>query len=193
MRKHNACVRICGSSFTTSIEDYIAVNVARIKVINCERVWAHSATRRHSSSSPHEGECNVPRSLQTSISQTLITALCISLFYCCLIYCSPWAQALLQNESARHCQPPQVAASAWVRSTATPCYCIPAAGRPPSNSSLIRLKIFPLMLICVSSGIPTFCRSGMLWYAGGGLSGKQVGLTSLPTHSLIIITDWTNF
>lgn len=65
-----------------------------------ERTLQQDATNLHRSVS--EGECNVPRSLKTSISQTFISAHCISLFYCCLIYGSRWAQALSREESRRH-------------------------------------------------------------------------------------------
>lgn len=65
-----------------------------------ERTLQQDATNLHCSVS--EGECNVPRSLKTSISQTFISAHCISLFYCCLIYGSRWAQALSRKESRRH-------------------------------------------------------------------------------------------
>lgn len=47
----------------------------------------------------------------------------------------------------------------------------------------------------VNEAFPLFVERIILniWYARGGLCKRQLGLTSLPTHSLIIITDWTNF
>lgn len=64
----------------------------------------------------------------------------------------------------------------------------------PTNSVLICLEIFLIMLICASTALPLFVHPIFnIWYAEGGLCKRQLGLTSLPTHSLIIITDWTNF
>lgn len=60
-----------------------------------------------------EGECNVPRSLKTSISQTFISALCISLFYCHLIYGSRWAQALSRKRERTPPPSSPGSVSAW--------------------------------------------------------------------------------
>lgn len=145
------------------------------------------------------GECNVPRSLNTSISQTFISALSASLFYCFLIYGSRWTQALTHEEDARTAtiftrwtlhvcgawgNTSDGEHVAWARCTATWTRCI------FKNEFKIRL----IAIMCVKGALPLFVgRIFNIWYSRGGLCKRQPGLTSLPTHSLIIITDWTNF
>lgn len=145
------------------------------------------------------GECNIPRSLNTSISQTFISALSASLFYCFLIYGSLWTKALTHEEDARTTtiftkwslhvhvcwgNTSDVKHVAWSCCMAIWTRCI----------LKISSKICLIAIMCVNRAFPLFLgRIFNIWYSRGGLCKRQPGLTSLPTHSLIIITDWTNF